>query len=46
MRVDEDKIEINVYAVPVQDTFECNNAYDIIYSDKNYTKIEKNFIIN
>ena len=42
----KDKIEINVYAVPVQDTFECNNAYDIIYSDKNYTKIEKNFIIN
>lgn len=42
----KDKIEINVYAVPVQDTFECNNEYDIIYSDKNYTKIEKNFIIN
>ncbi len=41
----KDKIEINVYAVPVQDTFECNNEFDIIYSDKNYTKIEKNFII-
>jgi hypothetical protein len=41
----KDKIEINVYAVPVQDTFECNNEYDIIYSDKNYIKIEKDFII-
>ncbi|MCF0126235.1 MAG: hypothetical protein HUJ68_10875 [Clostridia bacterium] len=41
----KEKLTINVYAVPVQDTFECNNEYDIIYSDKNRIQIEKNFII-
>lgn len=40
-----DKLEINVYAIPVQEEFECNNEFDIIATDKDDIKIEKKFIL-
>src|SRR5574344_1510049 len=38
-------VHINVYAQPLATSFECNNDYDIIYSNKDNIQVEKNFII-
>lgn len=40
-----EKIEINVYAMPIQDNFECDNEFTIIYSNTNNIKVEKSFIV-
>lgn len=42
----KDKITIEVFALPVQTTFKCNNKYDIISINKDDIQIEKKFLVN
>lgn len=37
-------LEINVYAMPVADEFECENEFDIIFSNKDNILIQKNYL--
>lgn len=39
-----DKVQINVYALPVQTTFKCNNENDLIFVEKEDILIEKNTV--
>ena len=39
-----EKITIEVYAMPIQTTFECNNENDLIYVHKDDIMIEKTFV--
>lgn len=39
-------IEINVYAMPVADEFECENEFDIIFSNKENVLIQKNYLMS
>jgi len=35
---------INVYAIPMEEKFECNEPFDIIYSNRNNILIQKNYL--
>jgi len=39
-----DQFTINVYAQPMEDKLECENPFDIIYSNKNNILVQKNYL--
>jgi len=39
-------VTINVYALPLEETFSCEKPFDIIYSNKESILVQKNFMAN